>query len=144
MAIVKTVLKKTQTDVAIKLGGVAGDTATIDLNGADVVTDTEVAGDVQVVNITSVTWTGDSTASITIVRNSKRVFTLPAGAPNQLEFIGQQMPPDITENTSDIVVTFAGTGNAEIWLKLRKFSGYNTKIETGAFGIHDDTDAVGS
>lgn len=145
MAITKTILKKTQTDVVIKLAGVSGDGATIDLQGADVVATTEqVASGSQVVNINGVSWTGETTASITIARNSTRILTLPCGAPSQWDFDGQTMPPDSTENTSDIIVTFGGTGNAEVYLKLRKVSGYNTKIETGAFGIYDDTNAVGS
>jgi hypothetical protein len=146
MAIVKTILKKTQTDVVIKLGGVSGDTATIDLDGADVVTSTEVAGAAgsQVVNVIGVSWTGNAEAQVTVTRNSKRIFTLPCGAPNQFDFDGQTMAPDSTENTSDIVVAFTGTGNAEVWLKLRKSSGYDTKIETGAFGVYDDTTVVGS
>jgi hypothetical protein len=145
MAITKTILKKTQTDVVIKLSGVSGDTSTIDLNGADVVASTEVANaGPQVVNINGVSWTGESTALITVQRNLKRVLTLPASAPSQWDFDGQTMPSETTENTSDIVVTFGGTGNAEVWLKLRKSSGYDTKIETGAFGIYDDTSVVGS
>lgn len=145
MAITKTILKRTQTDVVIKLAGVSGDGATIDLQGADVVTSTEaVASGSQTVNINGVSWTGESTALITVARNSTRILTLPCGAPSQWDFDGQTMPPDSTENTSDIVVTFGGTGNAEVYLKLRKVSGYDTKIETGAFGIYDDTSVVGS
>lgn len=144
MAITKTILKKTQTDVVIKLSGVSGDTFTVDLNGADVVADTEVAGATQVVNITGISWTGESTATVVVGRDGTRIFTLPCSAPSQWDFDGQTMPSESTKNTSDIDIGFTGTGNAEVWLKLRKSSGYDTKIETGAFGIYDDTSVVGS
>ena len=39
-------------------------------------------------------------------------------------------------------------GNAavqgELWIRIRKVSGYTSKIETAQFGVYDDTTQVGS
>jgi hypothetical protein len=53
------------------------------------------------------------------------------------------VPPDDTENASNIVVTISG-GEAQLWLRLRKVDGYLSKIETPLFGEYDNTDVVGS
>lgn len=49
---------------------------------------------------------------------------------------------DNTNNTSDLVVSITGTGN--LYITLRKVSGYVQKIETAKFGAYDNTSVVGA
>jgi hypothetical protein len=70
-------------------------------------------------------------------------FTLNCGASGFFDFSGAMVPPDDTENASNLVVTISG-GEAQLWLRLRKVDGYLSKIETPLFGEYDNTDVVGS
>jgi hypothetical protein len=79
-----------------------------------------------------------------IERNSTRILTLPTEQADYIAFDGQELPPENTNATHDIAVAQVGSGYVELYLKLRKVSGYDTKIETGVFGIYDNTSAVGS
>lgn len=138
MAVVKTVLKKTQTEAVVKVQGTAA-AATIDLD-VDLVASTEAAGTAgtQEVQITGVTWSGASSGVVTITRNSVTIMTLLCtGGPGHLDFTGEEMIPDSIENDQNIVVTISGA-QAECWLRLRKSAGYNTKIQPEQFGIYDD------
>lgn len=137
MAVTKTVLKKTQTEAIVKVAGTAT-AATIDLD-VDIVATSEAAGTAgtQLVNISTVQWTGAAGGVITITRNSVVIMTLQANAAGCLDMTGQEMIPDSVENDSDIVVTISGA-QAECWLRLRKVAGYNTKIQPEQYGIYDD------
>ena len=143
MATTKSILRLTQTEAVVKIAGDAIG-ATIDLQ-TDLLAATEaLAVGSQTVTIVGVRWSGDLSNTILITRNSKRVLTLPTESADYIAFDGQELPPDNTEATSDIVVSQTGTGYVELYLKLRKVSGYNTKIETAVYGIYDDETAVGS
>lgn len=143
MALTKTVLRLTQTEAVIKVAGNGGG-ATIDLQ-TDLLAPTEaLAAGPQTVTITGVRHGGEAANVLLITRNSVRVLTLPTETADYIAFDGQELPPENTEATSDIVVAQTGTGYVELYLKLRKVSGYDTKIETGAFGIYDNTSVVGS
>jgi len=127
MALTVHDLKRTHQEVALKIAGLS-DTATITL--ASLASSIqELDGLVQAANIVGVTWTGATDAIIKIVRDSVTVMTLQANAGGSLEFTGQQMYPDNTKNTKDIVVTTTGQG--ELWIKLRKMSGYKTADGAG-------------
>lgn len=136
----KTYLKKTQQEVVVKVEGDAtNNVATIDLD-VDLVASTEAAGaaGTQVVNIVGMQWTGAAGGVITIQRNTTVVAILQANSAGELDFGGQMMTPENTNNTSDIVVTISGAA-AQCWLRLRKSAGYNTKIQPEQYGIYDDT-----
>jgi hypothetical protein len=65
-----------------------------------------------------------------------------------MDFV-ELFPPESTANTSDISVTIAdaaGTAakQGELWIRVRKVSGYASKTETAQFGIYDNLTAVGS
>lgn len=47
------------------------------------------------------------------------------------------MTPEITENTSPIEVTITGT-QGEVWIRLKKVSGYRSTIEYATYGAYDD------
>ncbi len=143
MALSKTVLRLTQTEAVIKVSGNGG-SATIDLQ-TDLLAATEsLAAGSQNVTIVGVRWSGESANTILIERNSTRILTLPTEQADYIAFDGQELPPENTNATHDITVAQVGSGYVELYLKLRKVSGYDTKIETGVFGIYDNTSAVGS
>jgi len=100
-------------------------------------------GSTQAVNITGVNWTGGTGGVITITRNNVVVMTLQSAAAGMIFFDGQTMPPENTENTSDIVVSVSGA-QSECWIKLRKVSGYKTTIEPEQFGPYDNPSVAGS
>lgn len=142
MAVTKTILKNTNQETVIKVAGTAA-AATIDLS-TDLVASTQVAdGDTQTVNIVGLVWTGATNGIVEISRGGVVVATLQANAAGALEFAGQQMVPDSIGNTSDIVVTISGA-QAECWIRVRKISGYATKVETATYGAYDDETRVGA
>lgn len=137
----KTILKKTESKVAIKIYGTdIGETINL---ATDCLASTEAltVGGTPTVNILTMHWTGAPDSVITITRNSVVIATLPGGAAGELIFADTDFTDSI-ENTSNIVVT--STGTAQIWLVLRKISGYSSKVETAQFSIYDNTNAVGS
>jgi hypothetical protein len=143
MALTKTILKMTETEVVVKVAGAAG-SATIDLQTDLVDTNQAVAGATQTVTITGVRWNGELGNYFNVTRNSIRVLTLPTECADYIAFDGQEMPPENTEATSDIVVSQTGSGQVELYLKLRKVSGYAPKVETAQFSVYDDVNTVGS
>lgn len=138
----KTILKKTESKVAVKLHGAAmGETVSLNV---DCLASTEAltVGGTPTVNIVSMHWAGAADAVITITRNSVVIATLNGSAPGELIFADTDFTESV-ENTSNIVVSSTG-GPAQLWLLLRKVSGYSSKIETAQFSIYDNTTAVGS
>ena len=141
MAVTKTVLKLTEKDAVVKVAGGAG-SATIDLQ-ADLKKSNEELASTQQVSISGVQWTGTTDGLITIARNGVTIMTLNCGASGQLEMQGQSMIPDNIQGDKDIVVTATGTAT-EVWVRLKKVSGYITGVETGEFGQYDDPTEVGA
>lgn len=143
MALTKTILRLTETEAVVKIAGTGG-TATIDL-AVDILASTQALdGSTQRVNIIGITWSGGEGGTIDINRNNVRVATLPSGAANTFTFDGQTLPPESTQNTSNIVVNVTAAIQGEVWIKLRKVSGYASKIETAQFSVYDNTTVVGS
>jgi hypothetical protein len=142
MAVAKTVLKNTNQESVVKVAGTdAASTITL---GTDLVASTQAtAGETQTVNIVGLVWTGATNGIISITRNNVVVATLQANAAGALDFSGQVMIPETVNNTHNIVVTISGA-QAECWLRLRKVSGYATKVETAVFGAYDDETRVGA
>jgi hypothetical protein len=143
MALTKSILRMTETEAVVKVAG-AGGTSTIDLQTDLVDTNQAVSGATQIVTIIGIRWSGDVSNTINIDRNSTRVLTLPTEAADYMAFDGQELPPENTSATNDIVITQVGSGNIELYLKLRKVSGYAPKVETAQFSVYDDTNTVGS
>ena len=106
-------------------------------------TEALTAGGTPKVVITGLTWTGEVSGVITIVRSGVTVFTLVSSAAGQLDLSGQFTVPDNTNATNDIVVTISG-GQAELMMRLQKVTGYSSKIEPSEFSVYDNTSAVGS
>ena len=138
----KTILKKTESKVAVKLWGTTMN-ETITLN-SDCLASTELltgGASVPTVNILSMHWAGGAGAFATITRNSVVIATLNGDSPGELMFLDTDFSDSI-ENTSNIVVT--STGLMQVWMLLRKVSGYSSKIETAQYSIYDNINAVGS
>lgn len=140
MAVTKTVLKLSERDAVVKVAGGAG-TATIAL-ATDLKKSNEEVGEAQEVVISGVQWTGTTDGLITISRNDVTIMTLNCGAAGALEMQGQTMIPDSIEADQDIDVTTTGTAT-EVWIRLKKISGYTSGVETSEFGQYDDPTVVG-
>lgn len=137
----KSILKKTESKVAVKLYG-TGLNETVTLN-SDCLASTEAltVGGTPTVNIVAIHWSGAADGVATITRGGTVVATLTGASAGELLFNDSEFT-ETTGNTSDIVVT--STGLMQVWLLLRKASGYSSKIETAQFSVYDNTNAVGS
>jgi hypothetical protein len=142
MPVAKTVLKNTNQEAVVKVAGTDA-SATIDLSVDLLAASQALDGGTQTVNIAGLVWTGATNGIIQITRNSVVVATLQANAAGALDFTGQMMIPETIGNTSDIVVTISGA-QAECWIRLRKVSGYATKVEPATYGSYDDETRVGA
>jgi hypothetical protein len=134
----KDILRLTEKKVAVKVSG-SGVTETIAL-ATNLLSSTQVVSGTPKVNIVSLRWAGASGSSVTVTRNSKVIIILNCDNPGEFDFADAEYVDNI-ENTSDIVVTT--TGNAQLYLNLRKDSGYASKIETPEFSVYDDTTKTG-
>jgi hypothetical protein len=135
-------LKLTNQEAVVKVWGVDTTTETIDISTL-LHTNQFLDGSTQVVNIVGVTWTGQNLTEITVERGTDTIMTLPSTGSATIDFGGQGLPPEDTGNTEDIVVTING-GIGEVWIKLRKVSGYANGVENETFGAFDNPAAVGS
>ena len=136
------ILKNVHPEAVVKVYGPAATSETIDISTL-LATGQILDGATQTVNIVGVTWTGQNATEISIVRNAVTVMTLPAAGTSSIDFGGQVLPAETTQNTSDITVNIA-SGVGEVWLKLRKVGGYKTTIEPEQFGPYDDPTVAGS
>ena len=136
------VIKNTHQEAVIKVWGGAATTEVIDISTL-IAAGQALDGATQTVNITGVTWTGAADGVATITRNSETIMTLQANAAGMIYFEGQSMPPEGRQAASDISVAITGAA-AEVWLKLRKVSGYATMIEDATYGAYDDPTRIGA
>lgn len=139
----KYILKNSSKDCCVKVSGPAGTVETITLN-SDLLLPTEVVSSsiTPKVNIIGLTWTGALNSISQIVRNGVIIATMQADTTGQFDFEGQGMCPDSVENRSNLVVTITG-GQHEVWIRLHKVEGYESKIETGVYSVYDDVTKVG-
>ena len=143
MAVTKTVIKNTHQESIVKVAGTAA-SATIDLQTDILPTAQALDGDTQTVNIVGVMWSGATGGQVQITRNGTIVKTMVTDAADYHDYSGQDMCPETTDNTSDIVVTISGA-QAECWLKLRKVGGYKSKSgEYPQYGAYEDETRVGA
>lgn len=136
----KTILRKTPAKVAVKVYGTTG-SETITL-ATDCLHSTEIVSGTPLVNILALHWTGAAAGVATITRNSVTIATLLGSTGGELLFNDAEFVDNIN-NSNDLVVTITG-GQMEVWMSLRKQSGYSSKIETAEFSVYDNVNAVGS
>lgn len=137
-----SILRQTHQEAVVKVYGAAGVSEVIDISTL-LATGQELDGATQHVTIVGVQWTGAATGVATITRDSVTVMTLQAAPSGMLLFDGQTMPPENTNSDKNITVTITGA-QTEVWLKLRKVSGYKTRIEDATYGAYDDPTRVGA
>lgn len=138
----QAIIRQTHQEAVVKVWGPASTTEVIDISTL-LATGQALDGSTQAVNIVGLTWTGATDGLITITRNSVVITNLQANAAGMLYFEGQSMPPESTQNTQDISVAITGAA-AEVWIKLRKISGYATMIEDATYGAYDDPTRIGA
>lgn len=142
MAVTKSFTKVAENEAVIKVAGTAAG-ATIALATDLLAPNQVVDGATQTVDITGIVWSGAVGGVITITRNAVVIATLQTDNGNFMDFSGQVMPPENTQNTKDIVVTMS-VAQGECWVKVRKVAGYVSKIEYGLYGSYDDPTVTGS
>jgi hypothetical protein len=141
MAVTKTIIKNTNQETIVKVGGTAG-SATIALATDCLASTQALDGATQTVDIVTVQTNGLLNSGITVVRNSVAIMAFAPENSATFNFEGNGLR-DTVQNTRDIVVTISGA-EAHIYFTLRKVGGYATKVETAQFGSYDNPAVVGS
>lgn len=133
------ILKQTETIAVVKIDGLGG---TINL-ATDLLSSTMVVQGTPKVNILYAQWTisGNLTDKIAITRNGVSIINLQQNG-SAIDMSGNGGYSDNTQNASNIVVTTTGLG--EVYLTLRKVSGYKSKIEPETYSHYDNTSVVGA
>ena len=138
----------TDSEAIVKVSGSTITPVTINI-ATDILAPKQIvpSGATPTANIIGFQWAGEPGAIYKIDRGSTRVASLLADNGNFMDFV-ELFPPENTANTSNITVTIQKADNSavqgELWIRIRKVSGYTSKIETAQYGIYDDLNAVGS
>lgn len=136
----KRILKLTNTEAIIKIDGAVG-ASTIDLD-VDLLLDSEALdGVTQEVNIVSILATGAAGGAISFVRDGLILYSLTTDTISDINLQDFGGVSDFTNNTNDLVITTSGA-ECQCIIKLRKVSGYKTKLQGTQFGIYDDPDVL--
>ena len=128
----KRILKLTNTEAIVKIDGEPG-TVTIDLDVDLKLSSEDIVG-TPIVNIITMQVSGKPNSVLSVARNSENLWDLQANTAELVDLNNIGGISDPTNNTSDIVVT-SSTAEGQLLLRLRKVSGYVTKIrpaETGS------------
>lgn len=128
----KRILKLTNTEAIVKIDGEPG-TVTIDLDVDLKLSSEDIVGTPRV-NIITMQASGKPNSVLSVARNSENLWDLQANTAELVDLNNIGGISDSTNNTSDIVVT-SSTAEGQLLLRLRKVSGYVTKIrpaETGS------------
>lgn len=128
----KRILKLTNTEAIVKIDGEPG-TVTIDLDVDLKLSSEDIVGTPRV-NIITMQASGKPNSVLSVARNSENLWDLQANTTGLVDLNNIGGISDPTNNTSDIVVT-SSTAEGQLLLRLRKVSGYVTKIrpaETGS------------
>ena len=149
-ALTKTVQLVTDSEAVVKISGSDLVASVINIS-TDILAANQIVypvGGTPVANIIGFQWCGEAGAVYRVNRGGVRVASLLADNGNFMDFV-ELFPPENTSNTSDISVTIsdaAGTAvkQGELWIRIRKVSGYASKIETAVYGVYDDLTQVGS
>lgn len=135
MAITKTILRKSHTDLIVRLvATTAADEATITI--AECLDLNETKDATVQLNLSRAYFATTADVAIDVTRNSVVVAKFYGyGEMNNTWAIDDQ-------GNEDVTVTFGGAGM--IILHLKKVSGFNSPHEPSIFGSYDDETAVGS
>lgn len=134
----KDILRLTEKKVAVKVSG-TNVTETITL-ATDLLAATQVVDGTPKVNILSFICSGVVDSIVTVTRAGKTIIKLHGGSAAVIDFSDMEFVDNVN-NTADLVITT--TGDAQLYMNLRKESGYKSKIETPEFGPYDNPNLVG-
>lgn len=137
----KAFLRKTDSKVSVKLYGTSLNET---ISFADLVAtgrDQLISGGTPKANVIAMWWTGAAGVTITIKRNNVEIVTLLTDASNSFDFEDTHFV-DTINNDYPIVVT--SDGLCQVYMQIRKIAGYETFIETAAYGSYDDETKVGA
>jgi hypothetical protein len=126
MALLKVVQMVNETEAIVKVSGNSTSAAVIDI-ATDILSTGQTVSGTPVVNIIGFQWAGEPGAIYQINRNTVRVASLLADNGNFMDFV-ELFPSENTENTSNVSVNIVKSdGSAvqgEVWIRLRKVSGF--------------------
>ena len=143
MAVTFTTVKNTNQETVVHFTSAAAETGTIALNTLTAPTQALTAGGTPTVDIVKFFCSGELGSKISVKRNNATVIV---GSPENdigFEFNTIGVPVN-NSNTSDIVIDNGAAKSVTGWLVLRKVSGWDTKVETAAYGSYDDVTRVGA
>lgn len=145
----KTIQRVTDSEAVVKIAGSHTAASVINIS-TDILAENQIVypvGATPVANIIGFQWAGEAGAVYRINRGGERVISLLADNGNFMDFV-ELFPSENTNNTSDISVTITNAAGAavqgEVWIRIRKVSGYASKIETAVFSTYDNLTQVGS
>lgn len=148
-ALLKAIQLVSDSEAVVKISGKDTAPAVIDIK-TDILAANQIVypvGSTPVANIIGFQWAGEPGAIIKIDRNGVRVISLLADNGNFMDFV-ELFPSEPTEHSSNISVTIVDKEGAavqgEVWVRIRKVSGYASKIETAVYGVYDDLTQVGA
>lgn len=133
MAVLKNILKLTNTEAIIKIAGtVASETITLDVDllmaaNEQLITTANgyPANVARRVNLAAVVCTGLPNGIATIVRNGITLYTIQTSTMQMLDLQGDPFIPDNIQNDQNLVVTISGA-QTEVLLYVKKVAGYKT------------------
>ena len=128
----KRILKLTNQEAIIKIDGTNGP-VTIDLS-TDLLLPTEEIFGTPKVSIVSMHVAGKAGALATVTRNGDTLWDLQASTAEKIDLLSLGGVVDNTHEESDITVTTT-LAEAQLLMKLRKTSGYRTRIRPEQTGL---------
>ena len=143
----KLTLKKTDTHAVVKIGNTTGssvtETITLKTDLIDAAKEVVGVGISPVVTIVNIQWTGISGTTFSISRGGNVIFNgdVVGSSPMNFNEFGYV---DNEGDTSDIAVTIDGSSKGQIYLGLRKQSGYTPFVENATYGAYDDPTRLGA
>lgn len=127
----KRILRLTNTEALVKFDGSPG-SVTLNL-ATDLKLPTEDIVGTPTVNITFMAVSGKLDSTVSISRGGVNLWDLQSNASTYLNLLDIGGTSDSTNNTADIVATISGA-EGQLVMKVRKVSGYKTKIRSAENG----------
>lgn len=127
----KRILRLTNTEALVKFDGAPG-SVTLNL-ATDLKLATEDIVGTPAVNITFLAVSGKADSVVSISRGGVNLWDLQSNASTYLNLLDIGGTSDSTNNTADIVATISGA-EGQLVMKVRKVSGYKTKIRPAENG----------
>lgn len=137
----KRILRLTNTEALIKVDGAVG-SVTIDLDTDLLLPHEEIVG-VPKVSIVMMQVSGKTGSVLSVERAGENLYDLQAGSAECIDLLAIGSATDNTNSEADIVVT-SSVAEGQLILKLRKTSGYVTKIQPDTYGPYDNQGSITS